>query len=690
VGYVAALVAASNAGGAGSVIGDTTTTMMWIDGVSPLAVLHAYVTGSGQQGLEGLEEHDLRRRLRTVLPEVMVPSAVQVLPAMPLLPNGKLDRSALPLPGSAGDAALEAAVEAAIPSADGGTAAASPARRTHAIIEAWAAVLGHRRFGLRDNFFDVGGHSLLLMRVHARLQAHFGPTLSLMDLFAHPSVEALAGHLAGNTGSAPARPHDAGPPPAPAPRKGLAVAVIGMACRVPGAPDLESFWDQLVAGRDGISRLSEEELLAAGEFPERLSNPRYVPAYGTLQDADAFDAALFDVPPSEAQVLDPQHRVFLECAWAALEHAGYSPRGGPRPCGVFAGSGMNTYALNHLYAQPELIAQRGPFAMLLATDKDFLASRVAYKLDLRGPALGVQTACSTSLVAIAMAARAVARGDCEMALAGGVTVRFPQAQGHVHEDGMILSADGCTRAFDAQATGAVFGSGVGAVVLKRLDQALADGDTVHAVIEGVGLNNDGAAKAGYSAPGVTGQVQVIEAALADAGVSPRTIGLLEAHGTGTALGDPIEVSALKQAWGRHTADTGFCALGSVKANVGHLDAAAGVTGFIKAVLSVSRGVRPGQIHFTQANPELGLEASPFFVPTQSQPWTCASARRAGVSAFGIGGTNAHLILRQGPEPILHDDPAATVDRLLLGLSESFPRSGLHYWVTAVHAAGHLG
>ena len=609
-------------------------------------VLHAYVTGVPAELAQG---QALRQLLRERLPEVMVPAAVVCLAEMPLSTNGKLDRSALPVP-DAGAPDLVAARGAAT------ATGLSDARRAgrhgevaRLITEAWVAVLGHDAFSGRDNFFDVGGHSLRLMRVHARLMAHFGESLSLMDLFAHPSVDALARHLCQQDAPAAGVLVPTAAAPGDGSTRGLGVAVIGMACRVPGAADVESFWNLLLEGREGISRLEDADLLAAGESAERVRDGRYVKAYGVLADADAFDAALFDVPPAEAEILDPQQRVFLECAWAALEHAGHDPRGGPRDCGVYAGAGLNSYALHHLQPHAELMAQRGAFAMLLASDKDFLASRVAYKLDLRGPAMAVQTACSTSLVAITMAAQAIARGDCEMALAGGVSVRFPQVRGHLHEEGMILSADGHTRSFDAEASGVVFGSGAGVVVLKRLDRALADGDTVHAVIEGAALNNDGAAKAGYTAPGIDGQAQVIDRALACAGVSARTIGMVEAHGTGTPLGDPIEVTSLRRAWERHTTDTGFCALGSVKANVGHLDAAAGVTGFIKAVLAVSRGVVPPQINFRQPHPALELASSPFYVPAQPQAWPGEGPRRAAVSAFGIGGTNAHVIVRQAPE-----------------------------------------
>jgi amino acid adenylation domain-containing protein/non-ribosomal peptide synthase protein (TIGR01720 family) len=576
----------------------------------------------------------LRAYLRTRLPEVMVPAFIAMIESIPLSPNGKLDRRALPDPS-----------DAPVPAAEPGPPTMSSIERT--IADAWTSVLGHTAFASTDNFFDVGGHSLSAMRVHGILQRAFGSAVTLLTLFEHPTVRALARHISG------AAPMPVAPVKRRRPQEGAYdIAVIGMACRVPGAASIETLWDNLINGRESITRFDVDQLIAAGEDADRVRDPHYVSAYGALDNADHFDAAFFDIHRPEAEILDPQQRVFLECAWEVFERAGYDPSRLDTPVGVYAGAGLNSYALHHLYSRPDVVAERGAFPLLISSDKDFLPTRVSYKLNLKGPSINVQSGCSTSLVAIDLACEALLRGDCGMALAGGVTIRFPQARGHVHEDGMIFSPDGHTRTFDANAAGMVTGSGAGVVLLKRLDEALADGDHVHAVIKGSAINNDGAAKVGYTSPSVEGQSRVIAEALERAGVEPRSIGYVEAHGTATPVGDPIEVAALSRAWRRTTAATQFCAIGSIKTNVGHLDAAAGVVGFIKTVLAVSNARIPASLNFESPNPALGLEQSPFFVNPAAIAWpSTPGPRRAAVSSFGIGGTNAHVILEQAPEPI---------------------------------------
>ncbi len=438
------------------------------------------------------------------------------------------------------------------------------------------------------------------------------------------------------------------------------IAVVGMACRFPGAPDVDAFWRNLRAGVDSIARFTEEELLEAGADPELLRHPDFVPASGHLEGADLFDAEFFDLPPRDAELMDPQHRLFLEQAWAALEHAGCDPDTFPGPIGVFAGAGMNTYLL-------DLVARHGNRAgdllqNRIRSDKDFLATLVSYKLDLRGPSLSVQTACSTSLVAVHLACQSLLDFQCDAALAGGVAAGAPLRGGYLAREG-VFSRDGRCRAFDARGEGTVGGSGVGVVLLKRLSDALADGDRVHAVILGSAVNNDGAAKVGYSAPGVDGQVEVVALAQAVADVPPESVTLLEAHGTATPMGDPVEVTALTRAFA--TTERGFCALGSVKGNVGHLDAAAGVASLIKAVLALEHGEIPPTLHFTEPNPRLDLANSPFFVADRLLPWTppAGAPRRAGVSSFGVGGTNAHLVLEE--PPLLPPPPAADGPELLV-------------------------
>jgi acyl transferase domain-containing protein/thioesterase domain-containing protein len=424
---------------------------------------------------------------------------------------------------------------------------------------------------------------------------------------------------------------------------GREVAVTGLAGRFPGAsgPDAPAvLWRNLCAGVESIRALP-------GGEPRR--DPRLVNARGVLDGIDLFDAPLFGFTPREAELLDPQHRVFLQCAWEALEDAGVDPMTARGLIAVYAGVGMSSYAWNVLSRRDDVDMLQA----LFGNDKDFLATQVSYRLNLRGPSLTVQTACSTSLVAIHVACQALINYECDMALAGGVSIAVPQERGYVYREGGILSPDGRCRAFDARAAGTVPGSGAGLVVLERLEDARAAGRAVRAVVRGSAVNNDGAFKVGYTAPSVEGQAEVIAAAQAMAGVDPASITYIETHGTGTPLGDPIEIAALTQAFragADGAADTGFCALGALKPNVGHLDAAAGVAGFIKTVLALQHRRLPPVLHFERLNPEIDLAASPFFVNTAAVDWeTDRLPRRAGVSSFGIGGTNAHVVLEEAPE-----------------------------------------
>ena len=426
------------------------------------------------------------------------------------------------------------------------------------------------------------------------------------------------------------------------------IAIVGMAGRFPGAKSLEDFWRNIRDGVESLETFSDADLAAAGVDAAVAASAGYVRKGTVLADAELFDAGFFGLSPREAQILDPQQRIFLECAWEALEHAGYAADASQRAAAVYAGSGMNTYLLTQVLRDPALIAAAGGYQLMLASDKDFLCTRVSYKLDLRGPSITVQTACSTSLVAVITACRALFRGECDLALAGGVAVPFPQRAGYLFEPGMILSPDGRCRPFDVLAAGTRPGAGCGIVVLKRLADAVADRDTIHAVIRGSAINNDGSAKAGYTAPSVDGQVEVIATAQALAGVEPRDIGYVEAHGTATPLGDPIEIAALTQVFRASTSERGFCRLGSLKANLGHLDAAAGVASLIKTVLALKHGEIPPLVNFTTPNPQLELESGPFVASASRSVWSSDAPRRAAVSSFGIGGTNAHAVLEQAP------------------------------------------
>jgi phthiocerol/phenolphthiocerol synthesis type-I polyketide synthase E len=438
------------------------------------------------------------------------------------------------------------------------------------------------------------------------------------------------------------------------------IAVIGMAGRFPGAPNLEAFWENLKNGVESISRFTDAELEASSALRE---TPGYVRARAIIEGVDLFEAEFFGVQPREAQYTDPQHRLLLETAWEALENAGCDPARTDAAIGVFAGCSQNTYLLHNLASNPGFLAeylasqQTGAHPALLGNDKDFLATRLSYKLNLRGPSVAVQCACSTSLVAICQAAQSLLTFGCDFALAGGVSVTFPQKRGYLYEEGSIVSKDGRCRPFDAAADGTVFGDGVGLVVLKRADEALRDGDHIYAIIRGFAVNNDGSDKVSYMAPSVEGQYEAIATAQALAGIAPDTIRYVEAHGTGTALGDPIEVAALTKAFRSGTGEKQFCALGALKGNIGHLEAAAGVAGFIKAVLAVYHGEIPPTLNFSKPNPRINFEDTPFYVASKLQPWPqTAEPRRAGVSSFGVGGTNAHAVLEQAPPPtrLAHD------------------------------------
>ncbi|MDP9014185.1 MAG: amino acid adenylation domain-containing protein [Pseudomonadota bacterium] len=455
-----------------------------------------------------------------------------------------------------------------------------------------------------------------------------------------------------------------------------AVAIVGMAGRFPGAKNIDEFWRNLCAGVDSVSRFSDAELEDSFSAEVRSAD-NFIKARPILENVELFDAPFFGMHAREAELTDPQHRLFLECSWEALEDAGCDPAAYSGAIGVFAGSSPNTYFLNNVCGDRHTVEeftssyQVGCYPMLLGAGADFLATRVSYKLDLRGPSLTLQTACSTSLLAVAKACQSLLLYESDMALAGGVSITFPQKRGYQHLEGGMVSADGTCRPFDADASGTIFGSGAGVVVLKRLEDALREGDHVYAVIRGNGVNNDGASKVGFTAPSIAGQAAVIEMALATAGIDARSISYVECHGTATPMGDPIEVAGLTKAFRASTADTQFCALGSVKSNVGHLDAAAGVTGLIKTALALEHRQLPPTAHYRRPNEQIDFASTPFFVNDKLNPWTRASGPlRAGVSAFGVGGTNVHIVLEEAPQKAVSapESAALTADWQLLVVS----------------------
>lgn len=533
--------------------------------------------------------------------------------------------------------------------------AARERRMTRAELQAavsvvWRQALQREEVGPATNFFDLGGSSATAAQVMVRLRELTGMELPEDLLYREPTVRALTEFIVRQ------RPDRFPDPVAAVVETGMArnteapaqvegIAVIGMAGRFPGADDVDAFWDNLRRGVESISFFRVEELVAEGEDEELVNRPDYVRAKGVVRDLDCFDAPFFRITPQEAEVMDPQVRIFLECAWAALENAGCIPEHYGGSIGVYAGGTPHVQWQNRAFARCTDSSEY--FHLLQANDKDFLATQVSYKLDLRGPSFSLYTACSTSLVAVDRACCDLLAGRCDVALAGGVSVWLPEKSGYLYQEGMIYSSDGHCRVFDAKADGTLFSDGVGVMVLKPLARALADGDHVHAIIRGTAINNDGSRKIGYTAPSLQGQVDVIRAAQRAAGVGAETVSCIEAHGTGTLLGDPIELQALAAAFG--SVDRGFCAVGSVKSNIGHLNTAAGVAGLIKTVLALEHRQIPPTLHVQEPNPRFPFQESPFFVNTTLREWPRGEApRRAGVSAFGIGGTNAHVVVEEAP------------------------------------------
>lgn len=591
---------------------------------------------------------DLRVHLAATLPDYMLPSAYVFLRELPLTENGKLDLKALPAPARERPAL---AVEY------------SPPRGTteQRVCNVFAELLELDRVGRDDNFFELGGHSLLAARALAVLSGE-GSSLRITDFFHMPTAAGVAGLLdSSNTRviepqrmAMRARAHRDEP-----------IAIIAMAARFPGAGDVEMFWRNLREGVDSITHFAPGQLDPS--IPAELRNdPAYVSARGVIDGVECFDAAFFGITPREAELMDPQQRIFLELCWEGLERAGEVPDAQVAPVGVWAGMFNATYYLRHVQQRPDLIAKLGEFQVMLDNEKDFIATRVAHKLNLTGPAVSVHTACSTSLVAICQAMEALRAGHCRMALAGGVAVTCPPASGYRHQEGGMLSRDGHTRSFSADASGTVFSDGAAVVVLKRLADAEADGNPIHAVIRGGAVNNDGAAKASFTAPSSAGQAAVIAMALQDAGVDARSISCVEAHGTATPVGDPIEIEGLTAAYRRDTQDRGFCAIGSVKSNIGHSVIAAGAAGVIKTALALEHKLVPPTLHVSALNPAIDFADSPFHVNDKLSPWTTpeGTPRRAGVSSFGVGGTNAHVVMEEAPARAA-TDPADGPQLLLL-------------------------
>ncbi|MFC0679114.1 amino acid adenylation domain-containing protein [Lysobacter korlensis] len=601
--------------------------------------LVAYVVPNGELPVTG----ELRSHLGKSLPEYMVPSAFVAMDVMPLTPNGKLDRKALPAP-SRDRPELSTPFE---PPAD---------QLEQRLADAAGELLGIDRVGRHDNFFELGGDSVLATRLAERIramQAADATRVPVTLVFQNPSPAALAQVLRAGTVDTVQRArlprgHRAGPEQA---ADDHAIAIIAMSGRFPGAADIETFWQNLCEGRESITVFGPDGLDPAVRGYER-NHPGYVPARGVIDGVEEFDAAFFGFSPKEAELMDPQQRILLELCWECLERAGHVPDSAEVPIGVYVGMHHGTYFQKHIAPRADLLEKVGEFPITLLNEKDYIATQVAHKLNLTGPALNVQTACSTSLVAICQAVDSLRAGQCDMALAGGVSVTCPPRSGYIYQEGAMFAPDGHTRTFDANAKGTVFSDGAAIVLLKRLADARRDGDPVIALIRGGAVNNDGRAKGSFTGPSSDGQAAVIAMAHRNARVDARSISYVEAHGTATPLGDPIEIEGLTKAFRRSTDDTGFCRIGSVKSNVGHLVVAAGSAGLAKVALALAEKKIPASLHFGSPNPVIDFASSPFVVNDRLVEWTTTDGapRRAGVSSFGVGGTNAHAVLEEAPAP----------------------------------------
>jgi polyketide synthase PksJ len=576
---------------------------------------------------------DFRKHLRQSLPEYMIPAIFVLLEKLPLTPNGKVDRKALPEPDMSSLQAVYIAPRNDI---------------EKNLCKIWQDLLGVARVGIEDNFFQLGGNSLLTIKLQSRVNQQFNSNILIADIFTYTTIESLsnfllAGSLVGgieaekNVAIAPEHLSD-----------DLSVAIIGMTCRFPDAPNIDCYWENISLGKESIHYYSDEELLESGINEKVFSRRDYVKNGIMLDNLDLFDANYFNFTPREAEFTCPQQRFLLESAVDTLEQAGYGVRDRGQQVGVFIGASPSAYFFKNVMPAMESSEHFSLTELSVGLDKDFIATRISYKLNLTGPSVSIHTACSTSLTAISQACLNLYSGKCELALVGAASLQQLSPEGYIYRDGGILSADGHCRPFDAGSGGTRGGSGVGMVLLKRLDKAIADKDTIHAVIKGVATNNDGNEKINYTAPSVPGQANVIRDALAISGVSAETIQYIETHGTGTKLGDPIEISGLIKGFNSSLVDE-YCALGSVKANIGHLDVAAGMAGLIKTVQALKNKKIPPSINFDKINPLIDLKSTPFYINTTLKDWVCDSEpRRAGLSSFGIGGTNAHAILEEAP------------------------------------------
>ena len=589
----------------------------------------------------------IRESIAAKLPEYMVPNIITIVDEFKYTPSGKLDRKSFDPPSTKRP---DLGVDYVAPRTD----------QEKRLAKLWSDVLQIDEVGLKDNFFELGGNSIRAVKLVTAAKRELGIDVTGAEFFDNPTMEAflsvaekkqkLVESLQSNSGT---KKQSSGE-----------YAIVGMAARMPGAHDLQSFWDNLVEGTESIKFFTEEELDSTID-PRQRNNPNYVAARGVLEDADHFDARFFRTPPKTAEMMCPQQRIMLELAWTGLEDAGIIPSRTDDKIGIWAGTYTTSYFIKNVLTNTDLVDQTGEFQAGVLNEKDYIATRVAHALNLTGPAINVNTACSTSLVALIEACKSLDIGHCDVAIAGAASVTFPQNSGHLHQTGSIFSPDGHCRPFDADGAGTLFSDGAGVVVVKRLEDAVADGDRIYAVVKGFGINNDGGEKASFSAPSIQGQATAIAMAHSMAGVDVESIGYIEAHGTATPIGDPIEVAALRTVFEAQTDAKQFCAIGSVKSNIGHTVAAAGVAGLIKAAMSLREEQIPATLHYQKPNPQIDFENSPFYVCDQLTPWQRNDEpRRAGVSSFGVGGTNAHILLEEAPAAITADDASPEPNNIL--------------------------
>lgn len=613
-------------------LGEIERVAMLLEGVS-YAVAQTFTNDNGNtqlglfySGRSGSEfENELKQWISSKLPVYMIPSYFKHLDAMPLLPNGKVNKKALKFENIS-----NLTEKSTLKSKNKAT------RIENEIREIWQEVLNVRNISLKDNFFDIGGNSYGLMLVNNKLNELLGETIPLMQLFENPTIESLAKSFNLESDNelleVDSKGDDADDD----------IAVIGMYGRFPGAENVDALWENIVQGKESIISFTNEELLKSGISEEEFKDENYVNAKGYLEDVEYFDANFFGYSQKEANSMDPQIRLLHMCVWNALEDAGYDSYSYPGKIGLFAGSGSNVpWMMKFFDKRNDTLSA---FDAMTMNDKDFLTTKVSYKLNLKGPSMNVQTACSTSLVAIHQAVKYLLSNESDIAVAGGVSISYPRKEGYAWHEGMIYSKDGHCRPFSKDSSGTVSGNGCAVVVLKRLSKAIEDNDHIYAIIKGSAINNDGIDKIGYTAPSIAGEKDVIRRALNRADISPTDIQYVEAHGTGTELGDPIEIEALSKAW--NTTERNYCSIGSIKANIGHLDAAAGVAGFIKAVQVVKNRVIPPMINFNGINPRINISDSPFYITKTPKPIKDVETAHSAVSAFGIGGTNAHVILEE--------------------------------------------